>query len=248
MSPSGNALAQKFKYNGMELSEELDLNVTEMVFRQYDPAIGRFNVIDEMAEAAVEITPYRFAMNNPIFFSDPTGLWERTEEGGYSTNEEDEIVRLMNYLKQDGTDGSMSGVSNFIEDDIAFTESFNNGLPLSTAYVTFDKSSGRSEMSGLSQHKLRNEIAYYQRRTNYLYTREDYEMRNKILSGGSDPISRELLRREERGNYQPVTAANYIRYIGDEVTARRIQWRKRISFQLNFWRLLIWQLNYLKMR
>ncbi len=32
-----------------------------------------------MAEDAFEYTPYRFAFNNSIFFSDPIGLWERTD-------------------------------------------------------------------------------------------------------------------------------------------------------------------------
>ncbi|MDZ4330704.1 MAG: RHS repeat-associated core domain-containing protein, partial [Flavobacterium sp.] len=63
-------------YNGQETEESLGLNVTEMSFRQYDPAIGRFNSIDRLAELALGITPFRFAFNNPIAFNDPTGLME----------------------------------------------------------------------------------------------------------------------------------------------------------------------------
>jgi RHS repeat-associated protein len=69
----------KYKYNGKELQDELGLNVTAMDFRQYDPAIGRFNGMDRLAEFTHSITPYRFALNNPNYFNDPSGL---TEEGG----------------------------------------------------------------------------------------------------------------------------------------------------------------------
>lgn len=52
--------------------------MTAMDYRQYDSAIGRFNSIDVMSEMAPDWTPYRFAFNNPIFFGDPTGLFENT--------------------------------------------------------------------------------------------------------------------------------------------------------------------------
>ena len=38
--------ALKYKYNGTELEESLGLNLYEMDFRQYDPAIARFTGID----------------------------------------------------------------------------------------------------------------------------------------------------------------------------------------------------------
>jgi RHS repeat-associated protein len=61
-------------FNGKELDESLGLNVIEMDWRQYDPAIGRFNVIDPMAEERDWLSPYNFAQNNPILRVDPTGL------------------------------------------------------------------------------------------------------------------------------------------------------------------------------
>ncbi|MEN1785786.1 MAG: RHS repeat-associated core domain-containing protein [Bacteroidota bacterium] len=72
----GNDVAKKWKYNGQESEEGLGLNVTEMTFRQYDPALGRFHAIDPMAEMATDITPYRFGFNNPIVWADPSGLFE----------------------------------------------------------------------------------------------------------------------------------------------------------------------------
>jgi len=66
----------QYKYNGKEFQDELGLNWTSMDFRSYDNALGRFFNIDTFAELTYSITPYRFAYNNPIYWSDPTGLWE----------------------------------------------------------------------------------------------------------------------------------------------------------------------------
>ncbi|WP_313097561.1 DUF6443 domain-containing protein [Empedobacter sp.] len=70
----------KYKYNGKELQEELGLNWTAMDFRNYDASIGRFMSQDGLAEVMPDWTPYRFSFNNPIYFSDPTGLFEQNIE------------------------------------------------------------------------------------------------------------------------------------------------------------------------
>lgn len=64
----------KYKYNGQEWQDELNLNVTAMDFRQYDNALGRFHSIDLLAESFADLTPYHFSFSSPIVFSDPTGL------------------------------------------------------------------------------------------------------------------------------------------------------------------------------
>ena len=58
----------------MELEEVLGYDSYEMDFRHYDPAIGRFNVIDPMTEERDWLTPYNFVQNNPVLRIDPTGL------------------------------------------------------------------------------------------------------------------------------------------------------------------------------
>jgi RHS repeat-associated protein len=74
-----------YKYNGKEYQDELGLNVTAMDFRMYDSALGRFHNIDKMADIMPSLTPYRFGFNNPVMWSDPTGLFE---SGGGDEDEE----------------------------------------------------------------------------------------------------------------------------------------------------------------
>ncbi|WP_101450496.1 RHS repeat-associated core domain-containing protein [Aquimarina sp. MAR_2010_214] len=63
-----------YKFQGVELNEDLGLNLYEMDFRQYDPAIGRFTSTDPLAEERNWLTPYNFVQNNPILRIDPSGL------------------------------------------------------------------------------------------------------------------------------------------------------------------------------
>ncbi|SFO38927.1 RHS repeat-associated core domain-containing protein [Paenimyroides ummariense] len=66
----------KYKFLNKEYEDSFALNVTETDFRHYDSALGRFNVLDPMAELAPDFTPYRYGFNNPVFWQDATGLFE----------------------------------------------------------------------------------------------------------------------------------------------------------------------------
>jgi RHS repeat-associated protein len=72
----------KYKFSDKELQLDLGINQYDLGARFYDPVIGRFNVIDPLTDYAPHFTPYRFGFDNPVSFSDHTGLYEEDDDDG----------------------------------------------------------------------------------------------------------------------------------------------------------------------
>ncbi|XLS30997.1 RHS repeat-associated core domain-containing protein [Flavobacteriaceae bacterium M23B6Z8] len=69
-----NGTDHPYGFGGKEEQDELGLGWHDFHARNYDASLGRWMNIDPLAELDYSLTPYNYAMNNPIFFSDPTGL------------------------------------------------------------------------------------------------------------------------------------------------------------------------------
>ena len=77
------AIPYNYKYNGKELQET---GMYDYGARFYMPDIGRWMSLDPLSEEFSDWTPYRFGFNNPIAFSDPTGMledWYEDADGSY---------------------------------------------------------------------------------------------------------------------------------------------------------------------
>ena len=74
VSPISNSIAQRFKFGGKELNDEIGLDWYDISARNYDPALGRWMNLDPLAEEMRRHSPYNYAFNNPIYFIDPDGM------------------------------------------------------------------------------------------------------------------------------------------------------------------------------
>jgi len=103
--------AEKYKYNGKELNEDLGINVYEYEFRHFMPDIGRWGVVDGHSESYFQLSPYSYVKNNPINYIDFLGLDPIYNNGKYYDN---------------GKEVSWDYVSNWIQknDGIAATYTF----------------------------------------------------------------------------------------------------------------------------
>lgn len=69
-----NSVANRFMYQSKELEEELGLNTFDFHARMYDPVLGRTWQQDPLASKYYSLSPYGWVANNPILFTDPTGM------------------------------------------------------------------------------------------------------------------------------------------------------------------------------
>ena len=89
-NPTSSNIALKRKFAGEEFEDELGKNTVAFQWRDYDPAIGRFNKIDRFTEKYESHSPYHFTKNNPIFFKEIKGdsinvaeLYKKDKNGNY---------------------------------------------------------------------------------------------------------------------------------------------------------------------
>ena len=71
---TGESVAYNYKFSGKEYQDELGLNVYDFGGRLFMPDIVRTPTIDPKSEKFYDLSPYSFLNNNPLTFTDPTGM------------------------------------------------------------------------------------------------------------------------------------------------------------------------------
>jgi RHS repeat-associated protein len=117
--PSGTVMAelpvrtdqgvQPYKFGDKELDRSNGLDFYDFAWRQYDPTLMRFTTPDPLAEKYYSVSPYVYCLNNPVRYTDPTGMWipgadgkpiTYDEENGWSTNASEDVRKIGDAMMQ----------------------------------------------------------------------------------------------------------------------------------------------------
>jgi len=90
------AYVNRWKFTGHELDRETGLYYAGA--RYYDPKLSVFLSVDALFEYAPGWTPYRYGFNNPIRYTDPTGMWEWNKSGNLVAQKGDNVNTLAKFL------------------------------------------------------------------------------------------------------------------------------------------------------
>lgn len=165
-----NSASNLYKYNGKEKQTELGLDQLDYGARFYDAEIGRWNAVDPMAELYRSTSPYAYALNDPIYYIDPNGMWVSTPNG-YFSNDPNDFGPFFNYLQNSGSGTSMQGISQHIENSPRFS------IGLATVDV-----SRQGFYNGDWIPNAQDQVAYYSTRLPQTQKRKDASRASKIMS------------------------------------------------------------------
>ncbi|WP_090391693.1 RHS repeat-associated core domain-containing protein [Niabella drilacis] len=80
-SPPGQQRERPVRISEFSIGKQecaLGLNMYETAYRGLDPQLGRFWLVDPMADASFRFSPFVYANNNPILLNDPLGWYSDT--------------------------------------------------------------------------------------------------------------------------------------------------------------------------
>jgi RHS repeat-associated protein len=158
IGPTTNS--NRYQYNSKEWQNELSLNLYDYGARMFDPAIGRWGVVDPLSEKYGAWSPYNYVYNNPLKFVDPTGMGP----DDYFEAESGNIVWRNSKAKKLVENGKV--LKNIGESYASFNGSYltyyyqtvNKDGNFSPSYISLPAVSGRPDDNGMFDYSIERQM------------------------------------------------------------------------------------------